>query len=117
MNFDCVKKITFKDLIIALGLALIVVGLGIKMKVTEDVTKENRFEKTEKIEKALEMVVNINLASAMELEVLPAIGPVTAQKIIDYRNQRGAFKKTEEIMNVSGIGIKTYEKIREKIKI
>lgn len=117
MNFDYVKKITFKDLIIVLGLALIVTGLGIKMKVTEEVTKENGFERIEKREKALEVVVNINLASATELEVLPAIGPVTAQKIIDYRNQRGAFKKTEEIMNVSGIGVKTYEKIREKIKI
>ena len=111
------KNITYKDLVIVLGLALIVAGLGIKMKGTEESSQEARFEKVEKREKALEVVVNINLASATELEVLPAIGPVTAQKIIDYRNQKGTFKKTDEIMNVSGIGIKTYEKIREKIKI
>lgn len=117
MNFDYVKKITFKDLIIVLGLALIVVGLGIKMEGTEESSQENRFEKVEKREKALEVVVDINLASTMELEVLPAIGPVTAQKIIDYRNLNGAFKNKQEIMNVPGIGIKTYEKIREKIKI
>jgi len=91
VNFDYVKKITFKDLMIVLGLALMVTGLGIKMKETEDSTKETRFEKVEKREKALEVVVDINLASTTELEVLPAIGPVTAQKIIDYRNRRGAF--------------------------
>jgi len=117
VNFDYVKKITFKDLMMVLGLALIVIGLGIKMKETEDGTKETRFEKVEKREKALEVVVDINLASATELEVLPAIGPVTAQKIIDYRNRRGAFKSKEEIMEVSGIGVKTYEKIKDKIKI
>ena len=49
--------------------------------------------------------------------MLPAIGPVTAQKIIDYRNVRGVFKSKEEIMEVSGIGVKTYEKIKDKIKI
>lgn len=117
MNFDCVKNITIKDLIIVLGLALIVVGLGIKMKGTEESSHETRFEKTKKREKPLEVLVNINLASAMELEVLPAIGPVTAKKIIDYRNLQGAFKSQEEIMNVSGIGIKTYEKIKDNIKI
>ena len=113
MNFDYVKKITFKDLIIVLGLALIVVGLGIKIKGTEDSTKETRFEKVERGEKVLEVVVDINSASATELEVLPAIGPVTAKKIIDYRNQKGVLKNKQEIMNVSGIGIKTYEKIKE----
>jgi competence protein ComEA len=117
VNFDYVKKITFKDLIIVLGLALIVTGLGIKMKLGEEALEENSFGIMEKKEKALEVVVNINIASAMELEVLPAIGPVTAQKIIDYRNVRGVFKSKEEIMEVSGIGVKTYEKIKDKIKI
>ncbi len=111
------KKITIEDLAIVLGLALIVTGLGIKMKVGDDVTKENRFERIEKRDKALEVIVDINLASVMELEVLPAIGPVTAQKIIDYRNLKGAFKSKQEIMEVSGIGVKTYEKIKDKIKI
>jgi len=117
VNFNFVKKITLKDLVIVLGLALIVTGLGIKMKGSEKSGKEISFEKIERGEKAMEVVVDINLASATELEVLPAIGPVTAQKIIDFRNQRGAFKSKVEIMEVSGIGIKTYEKIKEKIKI
>ena len=117
MNFNYVKKITIKDLIIVLGLALIVAGLGIKMKIVEETGSENKFEKTEKGEKAQEVIVDINLASKLELEVLPAIGPVTAQKIIDYRRLTEGFKSKEEIMAVPGIGVKTYEKIKDKIKI
>lgn len=117
MNFDIVKKITINDFIIVLGLALMVAGLGIKMKVTEEDAEKKNFEKIEKRSEDLEIVVNINLASKLELEVLPAIGPVTAQKIIDYRNTKGAFRSKQEIMEVSGIGVKTYEKIKDKIKI
>jgi len=117
VNFNIVKKITINDFIIVLGLALMVAGLGIKMKVTEEDAEKKNFEKIEKRSEDLEIVVNINLASKLELEVLPAIGPVTAQKIIDYRNTKGAFRSKQEIMEVSGIGVKTYEKIKDKIKI
>ena len=55
--------------------------------------------------------ININTASAEELETLPGIGPVLAQRIIDYRTEHGLFSGTEEIQNVSGIGSKTYEKM------
>jgi comEA protein len=67
--------------------------------------------------KEIKVIVNINKAGLTELEVLPAIGPKTAQKIIDYRNSGGFFKSKEEIKNVSGIGEKTYEKIKDKIEI
>jgi len=117
VNYNFVKKITFKDLIIVLGLVLIVVGLGIKMKIIEEASGENSFGKVEKKEKVVEVIVDINLASKLELEVLPAIGPVTAQKIIDYRRLTEGFKSKEEIMAVPGIGVKTYEKIKDKIKI
>ena len=61
--------------------------------------------------------ININKASLVELEVLPGIGPATAQKIIDYRDKNGPFKQIEEIKNVSGIGVKKFEQIRDKITI
>jgi len=48
---------------------------------------------------------------------LPGIGPATAQKIIDYRKTKGAFKTIEEIKNVSGIGDKKFEQIKDKIKV
>ncbi|WP_422444621.1 helix-hairpin-helix domain-containing protein [Thermoanaerobacterium sp. DL9XJH110] len=61
--------------------------------------------------------ININTADLVELDTLPGIGPTTAQKIIDYRNQNGPFKSIEEIKNVSGIGDKKFEEIKDKIKV
>lgn len=62
--------------------------------------------------------VNINKASADELTAnLNGIGPVLAQRIIDYREANGLFKTIEEIKNVSGIGEKRYADIKEKITV
>lgn len=61
--------------------------------------------------------VNINKAGLEELKTLPGIGPVMAQNIIDYRENNGPFKKLEDIKNVSGIGEKKFEQIRDKISI
>ncbi len=62
-------------------------------------------------------LININTASATELDKLYKIGPKMAQRIINYREEQGPFKKKEEIMNVKGIGKKTYENIKDNIKI
>lgn len=53
--------------------------------------------------------VNINTATAVELESLPGIGPVTAEKIVEYREANGSFSNVEEIQDVPGIGEKTFE--------
>jgi len=65
----------------------------------------------------LEDKVNLNSASVSQLDNLPGIGPATAQKIIDYRQNNGFFSKIEELMKVPGIGEKTFEKLKEKITI
>ena len=66
----------------------------------------------------LEMrIVNINTAGLKELESLPGIGPVTAGNIIEYRNKKGLFKAREELKNVTGIGQKKYEKIKQYISV
>jgi competence protein ComEA len=62
-------------------------------------------------------LININTASAAELDSLPGIGPTTAQKIIDYRTQNGPFLNAEDIVNVSGIGPGTYERIKNLITV
>lgn len=59
--------------------------------------------------------ININTATVEELAALKGIGETKAQKIIDFRNSNGNFKSTAEIMNVSGIGDKTYENIKNHI--
>jgi len=61
--------------------------------------------------------VNLNTASRSELETLPGIGPSFAQRIIDYRQTSGGFKSIEEIQAVSGIGEKTFQKIKGQISI
>lgn len=61
--------------------------------------------------------VNINTADSDQLQELNGVGPATAEKIIAYRNENGRFKSTEDIKNVSGIGDKTYEKFKDKIKV
>lgn len=62
-------------------------------------------------------VVNINTAGLTELDLIPEVGPSTAQKIIDYRNTHGGFKSIEEIKNVSNIGDKKFEKMKAYIKV
>lgn len=59
--------------------------------------------------------VNINTATAEELEKLDGIGPAIAQRIVEYRNTNGKFLSTDEIKNVSGIGEKTFEKFKDDI--
>lgn len=60
-------------------------------------------------------LININTASVAQLETLPAIGPVTAQAIVDYRAANGPFGSVDEITEVKGIGSATLEKIRALI--
>ncbi|MEN6521312.1 MAG: helix-hairpin-helix domain-containing protein [Armatimonadota bacterium] len=62
-------------------------------------------------------LVNINTAGLGELDQLPGIGPVTAQKIIDYRNQIGRFSTIEQLENVKGIGPKKLEQIRPYVRL
>ncbi len=56
--------------------------------------------------------ININTATAEELTALPGIGEVLAARIVDHREHNGPFERLDQIMAVSGIGPKTYEKLR-----
>ncbi len=60
--------------------------------------------------------INVNTASAKELEALNGIGPVKAQAIVEYRKQHGAFKNTDDLINVPGIGDKTAEALKGQVK-
>lgn len=61
--------------------------------------------------------ININKADETQLQEIPGVGPVTAERIIQYRKETGRFSSIEDIKNVSGIGEKTFEKIREHITV
>ncbi|MBL7067721.1 MAG: helix-hairpin-helix domain-containing protein [Candidatus Marinimicrobia bacterium] len=61
--------------------------------------------------------INLNSASAEDFMRLPKIGKVTAQRIIDYRNKHGRFSSIDELLNVKGIGEKTFERIKGEVTI
>jgi competence protein ComEA len=61
--------------------------------------------------------VNLNTASSSELASLPGIGPKTAERILEYRQKNGPFKKIEDLMNVRGIGEKSFLKIRSRLTV
>jgi competence protein ComEA len=63
------------------------------------------------------VVVNLNAATATELEVLPGVGAKTALRIVEYRQKNGPFKKIEELMNVQGIGEKTFLKLKPQLSV
>ena len=78
-------------------------------------TDESPFE--QKPDMDTDVRINVNMASANELETLPGIGPARAQAIISYRNEKGYFKEVDDLINVKGIGPKTLENMRSMVKV
>ncbi len=61
--------------------------------------------------------LNLNTATTSQLESLPGIGPATAQRIVEYRQQSGGFKKVEDMMNVRGIGEASFLKLKSLVTV
>jgi competence protein ComEA len=61
--------------------------------------------------------LNLNTATKADLEKLPGVGPAMAQRILDYRQKIGSFKKAEELMNVQGIGEKSFLKLKPLVTV
>ena len=61
--------------------------------------------------------MELNSADQPALEALPGIGPRTAERIIEYRNKNGGFEKVEDLMNVRGIGERTFLRLRELVRV
>ena len=62
-------------------------------------------------------IININRATAKELDKLPGIGPVIASRIVEYRKINGSFQTIEDLKKVQGIGASTLEKFKSKIRV
>jgi competence protein ComEA len=61
--------------------------------------------------------VNLNTATQAQLETLPGIGAKAAQRILEYRQKNGSFKKIEDLMNVKGIGEKSFLKLKPLLTV
>ena len=66
---------------------------------------------------AMASPINLNTATVAQLESLPGIGARIAERIVEYRKKNGSFKKVEELMNVQGVGEKSFLKLKPLITV
>jgi competence protein ComEA len=87
-----------------------------KNDITKEVKNTNLESNTSNIQGVSNTIVNINTATIEQLKTLNGIGDSKAKSIIEYREQNGGFKSKEDIKNVTGIGEKMFERIKEQIE-
>ena len=90
---------------------LLILGLGIAVPAAQ----EGRRTTTAKT--SASGPLNLNTATVAQLEALPGIGKSTAERILEYREKSGGFKKIEDLMNVRGIGEKNFLKLKPLVTV
>ena len=85
----------------------LILCLGLALAPTSVLAQKSKLALTEK--------VNINTATAEQLQTLPGIGPALAKAIIDHRTKNGKFGKIEELINVKGVGQKKFQKMKDRL--
>jgi competence protein ComEA len=73
--------------------------------------------KSPKAASGVATIVNINTATQAQLESLPGVGAKAAERILEYRQKNGQFKKVEDLMNVKGIGEKSFLKLKPRLSV
>jgi competence protein ComEA len=92
---------------------LLVFGLGVATSTAQDTSRRSSATSTA----SASSPVNLNTASVAQLETLPGIGKATAERILEYRQKNGSFKKIEDLMNVRGVGEKSFLKLKPLVTV
>jgi comEA protein len=113
-------KIARLFMVVATVLVAGTLSLGLMARNAQDKTLPDKGQakttakahKSAKAPKLPEGKINLNTATAEQLDALPRIGPKVAQRIVDYRSEHKSFKSIDELRNVKGVGAKVLEAIR-----
>jgi len=92
---------------------LLMLGIGVAVAAAQT----GGARKTTAAQATASAPVNLNTASVAQLEALPGIGKATADRIVEYRQKNGSFKKAEDLMNVRGIGEKNFLKLKPLVTV
>jgi competence protein ComEA len=97
---------------------LIMLAMALAITTTSR-TMEARQEKAAKgkADVAPSAPLNLNTATVAQLEALPGVGAATAKLIVEHRQKNGGFKKVEELMNIKGIGEKSFLKLKPMVTV
>ncbi len=87
----------------------VILGFMLALAPTAALAQKSKSTLTEK--------VNINTATAEQLQTLPGVGPALAKAIIDHRTKNGKFNKVEELLNVKGVGEKKFQKMKDRLVV
>ena len=102
---------------IACAVLAFVLGLSLGRTTPGEITVSNTTRFLPQATEGFTLLININTASAQELELLPGIGEAYARNILEYRNANGPFQTPEELLNVDGIGQTRLEAILNYITV
>jgi competence protein ComEA len=91
---------------------LLILGLGVVAQASQERPRTPPAAKA-----SASGLVNLNTASVTQLETLPGIGKSTAERILEYREKSGGFKKIEDLMNVRGVGEKSFLKLKPLVTV
>ncbi len=92
---------------------LLALGIGMATPAAQESSRKN----TESSSASASAPINLNTASVAQLETLPGIGRSTAERILEYRQKNGSFKKIEDLMNVRGVGEKSFLRLKPLITV
>ena len=97
-----------------LMVVLLILGLGVAAQAEQ---ASSRGTAAARASASPSSPVNLNTATVAQLETLPGIGKSTAERILEYREKSGGFKKIEDLMNVRGIGEKSFIKLKPLVTV